>query len=136
MSTFNGVIASLTKAGNAGITTLLSGVSSVTVNSTTPMKYFSGGQFAVIAKNGVSGTFGVEIIGSIGGASFIIAGTTNIGSVGSYPIPFYTYTGVSSGTQLINPGFPRPAYVNFVSGKSNIDSGFTATVTLCGSYNA
>jgi len=129
MASYNGLIAKLTKGGNQGVTTLLNGVSSMTVDSgvINMPKYFSNGIFAVKTLSGVSGTFGVDIIGAVGDAQIVIAGRTAISAVGSFVVP-----SALGGTTWSGVGFPRPTSVNF-SG-SNV-AGFTASVWFAGEYN-
>lgn len=125
---YNGLIASLTKDGSTASQTL-TGVSYVRVVDSVPGKFFSHGQFAVTLTQGVSGAIGINVIGGIGGATYAIAGRTNLSGVGSFPLPAYIY-GVSGNP--VNTGYPRPAYVTFESAKAV--SGFTAQVFFAGDY--
>ena len=129
MSNYNGLVALLTKGGDAGVTTLLTGVSFVTVTGSMPGKMFNHGQFAVTCTEGVSGTFAVNVFGAVGGATFIIAGCTNISDVGSFPVPLIVYgqSGNHTGT-----GVPRPIGVNFESAEDV--AGFSASVFFAGDY--
>lgn len=127
---WNGLIASLTKDGST-TSQILTGVSTASVGVEVPNKFFKRGQFAVTLTQGVSGIIGINVVGSVGGATYNIAGRTNISAVGSYPLPYYSYVG-TSGTPYINPGIPRPAYVSFESAKAVC--GFTASVYFAGSY--
>lgn len=128
MAAYNGLLTSKTTTGNTE--TLTAGpVASV------PAKFFSSGGFAITCVDGVSGNFGVEIFGAIGGATYVIAGRTNIDAVGSFPIPLVDYIGASGGVSLIR-GFPRPYAVDFtgVSIAATRAVGYTATIYVCGEY--
>ena len=133
MGTYTGIVAKLVKGGNQGITTLLTGVSTVTVtNANFPIKFFTHGQYAVEVVDGVSGDFGVEVIGAVGGAQFPIAGRSAISAVGGKPLDTLLFTGFS-GTAAVDSraGFPMVTSVEF-SGIAS--AGFTATVWFTGKY--
>ena len=132
MGSYNGVVASLTKGGNQGVTTLLTGTSAVTVVDSVPQKWITRGFFAVSCTEGVSGTFSVNVVGAVGGATFLICGRTNISGVGSFPLLNPTWVGNSGSATTTNQGFPRPVLVNFDSAEDV--SGFTASVWLAGEY--
>lgn len=126
MSNYNGLLASQTTTGDT---------QSLTAEpvDTVPGKFFSSGQFAITCTEGVSGAFGVEIHGAIGGATFVIAGRTNIDDVGSFPIPLITH-GISGDHAPM--GFPRP-YSVLITGVSIAATravGYTASIYMCGEY--
>ena len=133
MSTYNGLVCTLARGFTAG-NTLLTGVTSVGVTYSVPAKFFDSGMFGILCTQGVSGSFGVQIIGGVGGSTFAIAGRTAITAAGSYPVPLIAYVGTSG---VNNPlGFPRPYSVEFsTTGISSIPVGFTATVFMCGDYD-
>lgn len=124
MANWNGLVASLAKAS-------LTGVSFVVTNTEFPSKYFENGQFAVKVGAGHSGTIGINVIGSVGGATFAIAGRTNITAAGSFPVPLYLY-GVSGNP--VNQGIPRPAGVQFESAAA-LGNSFNCSVFFAGAYN-
>lgn len=128
MANWNGLVASLTKDGST-VSATLSGISFSRVNGEMPNKFFPHGQFAVVATQGVSGVFAVNVIGAVGGATFAIAGRTNISAVGSFPVPLTVYG--NSGSQT-DTGIPRPYGVQFESAKGVV--GFTASVYFAGEY--
>lgn len=128
MANYNGLVASLTKDGST-VSQTLTGISSVTVVAAVPNKFFKHGQFGIVCTQGVSGNFSVNIIGAVGGATYIIAGRTSISAVGSYPVPLILYG--NSGTPT-NIGIPRPYQVQFQSNAA--PAGFTASVYLAGDY--
>jgi hypothetical protein len=123
MANWNGLVASLAKAS-------LTGVSSVGVNQAFPSKFFENGQFAALL-TGVSGVIAINVIGSVGGATFTVAGRTNISAAGSFPIPLLIY-GFSGNP--VNQGIPRPYSVDFASA-SALGNSFTASVFFAGAYN-
>jgi predicted ATP-grasp superfamily ATP-dependent carboligase len=118
MASFNGHLASLTQTLQVG------GVSYVTVSAEVPQKWFRTGLFAIKTLDGVSGSFGVQIVGSVGGATFVIAGVTTVNSAASRII------GTTGGATF---GIPRPMYVAFQS--AGTVTGFTASVYLAGDYS-
>jgi hypothetical protein len=124
MPSYNGLVASLTYNGST-VSQTLGATASAYVNAVDalPHKYVKTGIFAVNAKDGVSGGFGCQIVGGVGGATFVIAGITGIAAVGSSPM---------GTTALALFGIPRPAYVKFepIAGVA----GFTASVYLTGDY--
>lgn len=132
MGTYTGIVARLTKGGNQGITTLLTGVSTVTVTNVSPIPFFTHGIFAVQAADGVSGDFGVEVKGRVGDAEFTVAGRTAISAAGSAVLSAPLYTGYSGSADVdARVGFPMVTSVEFSAVAS---SGFTATVWFTGKY--
>jgi len=128
MANYNGLLASQTTTGDTQTLT-------ATPVDAVPGKFFSSGYFAITCTEGVSGAFGVEVIGAIAGATYAIAGRTNIDAVGSFPIPLIDYVG-ASGSISTMIGFPRPFAVEFVgvSIAATRAVGYTATVYVCGEY--
>jgi hypothetical protein len=132
MANYNGLVASSSLNGSTVSQTLATGAQqNVPPVAAVPNKFFSDGQFA-IAVSGISGLIGVQVIGAVGGATYVIAGRTNISAAGGFPIPMVTYIG-TSGTP-INVGIPRPAYVSFQAGVTGA-IGVTASVFFAGEYN-
>jgi hypothetical protein len=133
MANYNGLVAALTLNGSTVSQTLGgASISNVVTSASVPSKFFSHGQFA-ISVAGISGNIGVQIIGAVGGATYVIAGRTNISASGGFPIPCISYTG-TSGT-FTNIGIPRPAFVSFQGNTAGTVVGFTASVFLCAEYN-
>lgn len=125
MASWNGLVASIVNPG-------LSGTSHVSVNTVMPAKFFPHGQFAVSATEGVSGQFNVNVIGSIGGATFIIARRVGVAAIGSFPVSMRIYG--ESGSP-IDMGVPRPIGVDFQNALgSTAVAGFTASVYFAGEY--
>ena len=127
MPSYNGLLTSQTTTGDTGTLTA-EPVASV------PAKFFSAGHFAVTCTEGVSGSFGVQILGAVGGATYAIAGRTAIDGVGSFPIPLISYVGGSGSVALL--GFPRPYAVEItgVSIAATRAVGYTASFYVCGEY--
>lgn len=132
MASYNGLVATTVIAGN---TAFASGTSTFTIVSSVPAKFFPFGQFATQV-TGISGTLGVQILGAVGGATFVIAGRTNVSATGNFPIPLVTYVGTSGAVQ--NSGIPRPSLVIWqgagLGGTTN-QIGLTASVFFAGEYN-
>lgn len=127
MSSYNGLLASQTTTGDTQTLTA-EPVASV------PAKFFSSGHFAMTCTQGVSGEFGVQVLGAIGGATYAIAGRTAIAGAGSFPIPLISYVGSSGSVPLL--GFPRPYAVEItgVSIAATRAVGYTASFFVCGEY--
>lgn len=124
MGSYNATIASKTLNGSTVSQTLGATASTVVqISNEVPMKWFKHGLFSVLTTQGVSGGFGAQVIGFIGGASFVIAGVTAVTAVGT------KLMGTSGSPSF---GFPRPAYIVIqpVAGVA----GFTATFGLAGWY--
>ena len=136
MANYNGLVASITLNGSTVSQTMgNTGQQTGAIVSTVPNKFFTDGQFAISVR-GISGTIGVQVIGAVGGATYAIAGRTNISASGGFPVPLIVYVG-TSGTPT-NFGIPRPALVVIqgagVGGTTNF-IGFTASVFLAAEYN-
>ena len=136
MASYNGLVSTLTLNGSTvsqtmGNTGQLVGA----IVASVPSKFFPHGQFAINVA-GISGTVGVQILGGVGGATYVIAGRTNISAAGGFPIPLITYVGTSGTFQ--NIGIPRPYSVVIqgagVGGTTNF-IGFTTSVFLAAEYN-
>ena len=122
MAAYNGLLSSLTRGTTTGGGQVLTGLSYTQIVDAMPQKWFNRAIFAVQSKVGHSGSFAVSVVSSINGATFVIAGRTGIGAVGSFVL--------GSSSALI--GVPKPAYVQWASA---IDaSGFTASVSVAGDY--
>lgn len=124
MATYNGYIASITRNGSTVSQTLGATASVViTVDSAVPQKWFKHGLFSVVSTQGVSGGFGAQVIGFVGGASFVIAGITAVTGVGS------RIFGTTGGATF---GYPRPAYI-IIQPVAGV-AGFTSTFGMGGWY--
>jgi len=125
MATYNGIIGTTTYNGTTAAGGTLGATASVTLNVSTavPQKWFKHGLFSLALTQGVSGGIGAQVVGFVGGASFVIAGLTGATTVGS------KIFGTTGGATF---GFPRPAYIVIqpVAGVA----GFTATFGLGGWY--
>lgn len=136
MASYNGLIATTALNGSTVSQTMgNTGQQTAVIVRAVPAKFFSFGQFAVNVA-GISGTVGVQVIGAVGGATYAIAGRTNISASGSFPVPLIAYVGTSGAVQ--NFGVPRPSLVVWqgagVGGATNF-IGFTASVFFAGEYN-
>ena len=131
MGSYNVYVTAMTRNGST--TSQVLGTTAVAysgISASVPNKFFSRGQFAIQTTQGVSGAFFVNIVGAVGGATYIIAGRTAISTVGGFPIPQLLYVGVSGSVTQV--GLPRPAYAQF--GSAGAIVGFTATVFLAADY--
>ena len=117
------------------------GTSTISVLSTTSAfpnaRALSRAMYAVNVEAGQSGTFGVDVVGSIGGTTYTIAGLTSISAAGNYILYPRTYgsdgaldaveAAVSVATQQIIDIVP-PSAVMF---RSNVaTAGVTAVITV------
>ena len=132
MASYNGLVASSSLNGSTDSQVMQgSSQQNVGCNAAVPSKFFSNGQFAIQVQ-GISGTVGVQIVGAVGGATFVIAGRTNISGVGGFPVPLVKYVGTSGTFEGF--GFPRPSFVSFQGGSTGT-IGLTASVFLAAEYN-
>ena len=132
MASYNGFLCSRTYDGSTVSQTLGATASvTLTVSSAVPAKYFMNGFIALVASNGVSGTFGCDVIGSVGGATFVIAGRTGITAVGSYILGT---TGIAGTVGVGTVAFPRPSAVRLYTTGAAV-SGFTVSLYMAGEYN-
>ena len=136
MASYNGLVASLTLNGSTVSQTMgNTGQQTAAIVASVPAKFFPFGQFAINVA-GISGTVGVQVIGAVGGATYAIAGRTNISASGGFPVPLIAYVGTSGAPQ--NYGIPRPSLVVIqgagVGGTTNF-IGYTASVFLAAEYN-
>lgn len=133
MACYNGLVATTNIAGTTGF---VGGTSLFTVVAAVPAKFFQAGQFAVNV-TGISGNFGVQIFGGVGGATFLIAGRTNISATGGFPVPLVAYVGTSGAVQ--NFGIPRPTSIAWQGSGLTVGTtnqmGLTASVFLAADYN-
>jgi hypothetical protein len=129
MGTFNGHVASHVLDGSTD-SQVSGATTAVTVNADVgvPAKAFRHAMLALRCQDGVSGSFGVEVIGAVGGATFIIAGRTAIAAVGNYVL------GLTNNQTwgAIENICPRPSKVVFSTAVPI--SGWTASVYLAGEY--
>lgn len=133
MGSFNGVIASLTLDGST-TSEVLGATASQTVNvsDSVPQKLFFDGYIGVHVTEGVSGGFGFQVLGSIGGATFVIAGQTGIASVGNYRLGITQSGATGAGATLYSTSFPRPSKIVFepIAGVA----GFTVSIGMMARY--
>ena len=131
MASYNGLVASMIKGSSTGGEfAVLDGISASNTVDNFPKRFFSHGQFAMTL-HGMSGTISVDVVSSIGGASFVITGTTGYATDGNFVLPVQTFVG-TSGVAVGNQGVPFPSYVSFGSGEDG--SGLTASVFFAGEY--
>lgn len=128
MANYNGLVAGVTSI------VLLGGTSQhvAPVVASVPNKFFHSGQFAINVA-GISGTIGVQVIGAVGGATYVIAGRTSISASGGFPVPLIKYVGTSGTNEIF--GIPRPSAVLFQTTGLTATWGFTASVFLAAEYN-
>lgn len=125
MPSFNGHVTSLTIADFLGVSTSVQAVDP----SIHGKKWFNQGTIACRTIDGVSGTFFVDVYGSVGGATFLIGGLTAVSAVGNVIIG----TTGTAGMGTLGTGFPPPTKVVF--GSASGVSGFTASIYLAGEYS-
>ncbi len=122
MASFNGFVAQLIKGSSTGGEfAVFTGTSRGGVSNGIPQKILRDALIAVHTQ-GISGTYAVDVVSVIGGASFVIAGATGIAADGT------TILG-GSGTVLT---IPRPSFVAWSSAEDG--AGFTSSVHICGNY--
>ena len=122
MPSFNGHIASFSKGtSTGGENAVLAGNSYVNVVAAVPQKLFKSAIFAGTV-SGISGGFGLLVVGSVGGATMVIAGKTAISADGSFVI------GTTGGIA----GVPRPRYIQY--GSIADGAGFTTSIFMTGEY--
>jgi hypothetical protein len=122
MSTYNGAVSSLIKGSSTGgENAVLDGISTSQVVNAVPRGYYHNAMYGAVI-SGISGTISIDVVASIAGATYVVAGATGIATNGSFV--FGTTGGISS---------PRPAYVSWASAEDG--SGFTGSVTLACEYN-
>lgn len=123
MASYNGLISTIALDGST--TSEVLGTTAVTytqISDSVPAKYFKTGLFAV-RTTGVSGAYFVNVVCSVGGATFLAAGITAVNAVGSR---------IMGATGSASFGVPRPAYVQW--GSAGAIVGFTASVFFAGDY--
>ena len=124
------------------------GTSTVSVlNTTTASPNFrtiSDAAYAVNVAGGISGSFGVHVIGTVGGVTFVVAGVTAIGAVGNfvlYPVG-YSSTGAAGAVGAVSVGVNAihrldhllpPLTVAFQSGVAT--AGISANCTVSGTLH-
>jgi hypothetical protein len=120
-SRYSGPIATLAKA-------TLTGVSRFSCANTGIPRgaLYDKAQFAVLV-TGITQTMGINVVGSIGGATRVIAGDTGIAATGSVYLPLHLIDGVDPVTGVTvsqHVGVPRPKYVSLESAEdaSGIDA--------------
>lgn len=124
-------------------TVVFRGTSAVRVHQANPAfpkgRIITGAVYGLNVVGGVSGSFGVHIIGNIGGSTYIVAGVTAISAAGVYvlyPVG-YTSTGANTGIPSSSPGlgdmnrldqYIPPEVVAFQSGVAT--AGISANCTV------
>ena len=119
--TYSGVTGGSLAGDSASYSTVLSAI---------PSNFFRYAQFMVKPTQGISGIIGCYVVGGVGGATYVIAGRSNITAIGSYPVPLWLYGHSGTPTNML---VPRPDYVQFWNHAANVAC-FTATVTMAGEY--
>ncbi len=134
MPTYNGLLFAktydgTTYSGSTGGTLGATAITYIPAESSVPAKGFKSGYIALNVSAGVSGGFYANIVGGVGGATFVIAGRTAITAAGVY---IMGTTGIGAGAGVGPNPFPRPGYVQLgpVAGVA----GFTAAFYLFGDY--
>ena len=122
MGSYNGFVSSLIKGSSTGgEDAVLDGVSASSIVETIPAKFMNRAIYAATI-TGISGTISVNVIGSIGAATYVIAGVSGIATNGTHLIGSSTESG----------GSPRPSSIEWASGEDG--SGFTGSVFMAGEY--
>ena len=131
MATFNGYLLGSTTFDGSTATTVTGTTGGETINTVNavPMKMFKNAVLALQCVDGISGAFGVEVIASVGGATFVIAGKTDIDTVGNYVLGT-TAKGLWLATDNT---IPRPTKAVFET--AGDIAGWTAYIYLMGEYN-
>lgn len=102
----------------------------------------AGAAYAVSVTGGVSGSFGVHIIGSLGGSTYTLAGLTSLaaGNFVLYPTA-YTAAGAEPDTEAVKSiatneihNIVPPSVVVFQSAVATV--GISATITVSACINA
>ena len=122
MGSYNGFVSTLIKGSSTGGEfAVLDGVSTSSIAAAVPAKFMNRALFAA-SIGGISGTISIHIIGSIGGATYVVAGATGIATNGTHLL----------GSSVTSIGAPRPAFIEWASGEDG--SGFTGSIFLAGEY--
>jgi len=128
MPMYNGLLATLIKGSSTGGEfAVLTGTSSVPPVAAVPAKMFKN-PFMTVQTQGISGSYTVRVICSVGGSTFTIRGVS-VASNGTTLIG-NTITSGNNGAHIFS--MPRPSRVAFTSNVNG--AGFTAHVYLCGEY--
>ena len=115
MGSYNGLIAQTTL-------TSFNGISYTNAVDTVPSKLFKTAVFSARVSTQVGGTMSINVVGAVGGATFIIAGVTGIRATGNYIM------GITASATYLTP---RPIYVQWAGGISTL---FSARVFIAGDY--
>jgi hypothetical protein len=106
----------------------------------------TGAVYSLLVTGGISGTFGVNVVGIIGGATYTIAGVTAITAAGSYilyPVG-YSSTGAGGAVGAVSAGVNAihridhivpPYYVGFQSAVATVGISANCTVALASQVN-
>ena len=122
MASYNGFIAQLIKGSSTGGEfAVFTGVSRTGVSVALPHKMLKDALISVHTQ-GVSASYSVDVVCSINGATFVMAGVTGIAADGTNILG-------ASGTPLT---IPSPVFVTFSSSENA--AGFTSTVSIVGEY--
>lgn len=123
MASYNGFVSSITRNGSTTSQTIgTTAVVYTQVSDSVPQKYFKTGLFGVLT-NGVSGAYFVNVVCSVGGATFVAAGITAVNAAGSRII---------GATGSASFGVPKPVYVQW--GSAGAIVGVTASLYFAGDY--
>lgn len=124
MANYNGLISSITRDGSTASQVIgTTAVVYTQISDAVPGKYFNTGLFGVLT-SGVSGAYFVNVVCSVGGATFVAAGITAVNAAGSR---------IMGATGSASFGIPKPAYVQW--GSAGAIVGVTASVYFAGDYN-
>jgi hypothetical protein len=135
MNTFNGIIATQTDH--------FRGTSTISIMGQVPnfphFKCVDDALYAMEITGGVSGSFGVLVMGNIGGTTYILAGLTSITAAGKYMITPFMYDAdggedtieTTITTTRVQPhALVPPSSVSVQSGVAT--HGISATITVSG----
>ncbi len=131
---FNAIIATQTDHFRGSSTVVI-------LETTTALPNFraiTGAVYAVELVGGQSGAFSAQVVGHIGGTTFVIAGTTGLGTIGKRILYPATYSNngslVAIGTNLVASGYQidttvPPSAVIFETSKVTFGTSTNVTVS-------
>ena len=124
MASYNGLISSITRDGSTVSQTIgTTAVVYTQISASVPAKYFKTGLFGVRTVDGLSGAYFVNVVCSVGGATFLAAGITAVTALGSR---------IMGATGSASFGIPKPVYVQW--GSAGAIVGVTASLYFAGDY--
>ncbi len=119
------------------------GSSTIEISTVTALPNFraiTGAVYAVEITGGQSGAYSVQVVGHIGGSTFVIAGTTGLGTAGSRVLYPGTYANTGAlqdiGTNLVASGYQinttvPPSAVIFETSKATFGTSTNVVVSAC-----